>query len=87
MDKELFDSICEESRKAIQESKERWAKFKGKFKTNRYEIFVYDEYGALIKVCKNIEEVCMIYDVTPQRVIACIRYKSFYKGVTFSRCQ
>lgn len=85
MDKELFDRICEESRKAIQESNERWVKVKEKIKTNRYEIFVYDECGALIKVCKSVGEVCTIYDVTPQRVNSSIRYKSFYKGVRFSR--
>lgn len=85
MDKELFDRICEESRKAIQESNERWKKEIAFRKAAKKKVYVYNEFGAYLGEYLSLQEAADTYDLSIQQVIASITYKKFYHGIIFSR--
>ena len=70
MDKELFDRICEESRKAIQQSNERWKKEIALRKAAKKKVYVYNEFGAYLGEYLSLQEAADTYDLSIQQVIA-----------------
>ena len=85
MDKELFDRICEESRKAIQQSNERWKKEIAFRKAAKKKVYVYNEFGAYLGEYLSLQEAADAYDLSVQKINASISYKKFYHGIIFSR--
>lgn len=85
MDEKLYTRICEESRKAVQESNKRWKEEIEKRKKAKKKIYVYNEFGAYIDEFFSPQEAAEEYGLSVQQVNASITYKKFYNGIIFSR--
>ena len=85
MNEKLYTRICEESRKAVQESNERWKKEIALRKAAKKKVYVYNEFGAYLGECLSPQEAADTYGLSVHQVNASITYKKFYHGIIFSR--